>query len=282
MRYFRVLVLVLLAALWVVPAWGEITPDARRLMDEHRCLDGSTLTEVLQAAEPLGMKLVGAQIVTLDGGQNALRVEYNLVPADGDEIYTFFWRLDAQGRLTSYPISGKHEGGPRWGQTYLTAETAELGKACMRHNINEYYIDWNIHNVDGIGTDDPEEGKVTPAPEDPQIEEDPAILAIIPAHGFTGGVAELVQQAGLRLGGVSIIIVPPGRDDDYVVPGVYIIAGLEPTASATGEPPKKWFEFYDSRAQWRLARGSHTFEPLNDKAALLSAGILPRLVPRVH
>ena len=277
MRYPRIGVLVLLAALWVVPAWGEITPEARRLMDEHRCLDGSTLTEVFQSAEPLGMKLVGAQIVTLDGGQKAYQLEYNLVPSDGDQIFKFIWSMDSQGRLTPVDLGRKNTASPAWPFEYLTAEIVELGKACLRHKINEYYIDWNIRNADnGMGTDDPEEGKVTPAPEDPQIEQDPAILAIIPAHGFAGGVAELVQQAGLRLGGSNISIVPPGGDDDYVVPGVYIVAGLEPTASATGEPPQRWFQFYDPRAEWRRAPGSQTFEPMDDIARQLSAGIVPK------
>ena len=52
MRNCRVLALLLLAVLWVAPAWAEITREAQALMDNHKCEDGLTLSEVFKAAEP--------------------------------------------------------------------------------------------------------------------------------------------------------------------------------------------------------------------------------------
>ena len=271
MRYFRVLVLVLLASLWVVPAWGEITPEARRLMDEHRCLDGSTLTEVFQAAGLLGMKLVNAQIIPLDDGQKALLIEYKL---DYDELElmdnTLLWSMDSQGRQLLAPLSAPYLVSPRYG--CLTTEIAELGKAAWLLNINEFYELQNeqdrLHDTKAI------------APECPYLTLDPSILAVIPAAGYAGGVAELARKAGLHLGDSKISTIPSWRDEGESLPGVYIAVELWGTPPANwdfrkpGDPP-----IHIHRISWRLAPGSRYFQPLTDNAALLSAGILPKLEP---
>ena len=289
---YSMLALLLLALLWACPAWGgkrfpaftQISPEAQALMDNHRCADGSTLSEVLKVAEPWGMKLLSAQIISLDGGQKALQVEYCLLPRNEVEVFKLLWSLDSEGRQFQAPLSSNYLDSPEPGR--LTAEIAELGKACWLANI-DYFYDWySTWNKTEIGTYDPKEGKFIPIPDmDPKIRHDPSFLAAVPAQGFVDGLAGLVKQAGLWVQDFGSFVVPPryvsfgGTEKNggiIDVPGVYIEVCLKrnaPTIRANPEDPLALLICQSAR--WRRAPGSQTFEPMDDIARQLSAGIVP-------
>ena len=290
MRYFRVSALLLLAVLWACPAFAEITPEAQALMDNHRCMDGSTLTEVFESVESMGMRVPDASLVTLENGQKALQVGYTMAEDRFEEVYDLQWLVDSEGHQLLAPVRPKVIG-RTWGN-WLSAEVAELGKACWRFNLN-YYYQWENEEDERHSTFTDADGNVfkilgeegnefVPNPVDLQIKQDPAILAVIPAHGFAGGVAELVKKAGLWMDSAQISTVPSWRNEKESVPGVYIELFL------VGNRPANWDlhkgggpHVYILDLAWRLAPGSRYFQPLTDNAALLSAGILPKLVPRV-
>ena len=272
MRTCRVLALLLLAVLWVAPAWAEITREAQALMDNHKCEDGLTLSEVFKAAEPLGMKLRSAEVISLDDGQKALRVEYSLVYYIEELEYTLLWLLDSQGRQVQGPLNSQDSPSPG----YLTAEIVELGKACWLHNINEYYEERNFETerLAYYGSVEPEEGKVTPAPVDPRIKRDLSVLALIPAQGYAGGVAEVAKKAGMWLDFAWIFAVPPSYYD-IKEKGLYIMVGLMSNVGRAGGPAGEVQTHGHPHALWRRAPGSKTFEPMDDIARQLSAGIVP-------
>ena len=286
MKFNSILALALLGALWACPAFAEITPEAQALMDNHRCADGSSLSEVLAAGQHLGFKLLGAQIISLDSGQKALQVEYRPVFYYENLVFGLLWLLDSGGRQLQAPLSSPEMRSPSPG--YLSAEIADLGKACWLHNINGYYEDQNedVRNHAGIGADDPEDGEFTPYPVDPRISRDLSVLAVIPVQGFADGLAGLAKQAGLRLDFADIFTVPPSaRTFDWKSKssisldekGLYINACLVrivPGADRHAGDVEK-FGPHTPFALWRRAPGSQTFEPMDDIARQLSAGIVP-------
>ena len=283
MRNLRIAALALLAALWGCQAWAQITPEAQLLMDNHRCADGSSLSQVFKAAEAVGMKLRSAQIVSLDQGQKALQVEYGLLPADGDDVYKLFWSLDSQGHQLQAPLSSNDSDTPMPGR--LTAAIVELGKACWLNNIKVCYEWWNDWLRPGVDTYRNERGKSVPIPViDYHSGFDPSTLAAVSALGFANGLAGLVRQASLRVQRFRAFAVPPGEirhsepgKDWFSIdePGVYIEARLERKAPATAKPTQGTPRQLNPLAMWRRAPGSQTFEPMDDIARQLSAGIVP-------
>ena len=209
-------------------------------------------------------------------------MEYSLLYNLKELEYPLLWLLDSQGCQVQGPLNSQFSPSPG----YLTVEIVELGKACWLHNINQYYGQRNFANESkaGYGTDDPEDGKYIPAPVDPRIKRDLSVLAVIPAQGYAGGVAEVAKKAGLRLDFADIFTVPPSnsafdwksqRSITLDEKGLYINAGLKCTVGCAGEPAGNMQRSGYAKMLWRRAPGSKTFEPMDDIARQLSAGIVP-------